>query len=260
MDTKIAEQIGLLRHQIISPVLMETGRGQMKYFRAASLRDWDIPGRGSRRFSALTMKGWLKRYKKNGFQALIPKTREDKDGFRKLPEERRAAIRKLRKDYLQMSVLQFYECAMKAGILGFPPICIATLRRFMKHEKLFTPKEAPTSRKRFSMSRFGELWTGDFMHGPQVLTEPNSKRRKKAILMAIIDDHSRIIVSGQFGFQENTLLLEQVFKDAILTHGLPDRLYVDNGPSFSSEYLKRVCAHLNIGLVHSKPYDSPSRG
>ena len=98
------------------------------------------------------------------------------------------------------------------------------------------------------------------MHGPQVLTEPNGKRHKKAILMAIIDDHSRMIVTGIFGFQENTLLLENAFKDAILAYGLPDRLYVDNGPSFSSEYLRRVCAHLKIGLVHSKPYDSPSRG
>jgi hypothetical protein len=27
-----------------------------------------------------------------------------------------------------------------------------------------------------------------------------------------------------------------------------------------SDYLRVVCAHLNIALVHSKPYDSPSRG
>ena len=34
----------------------------------------------------------------------------------------------------------------------------------------------------------------------------------------------------------------------------------DNGASFSSHYLSRVCAHLGVGLIHSKPYDSPSRG
>lgn len=110
------------------------------------------------------------------------------------------------------------------------------------------------------MSRFGELWTGDFMHGPLILAEAPSKRRKKAILMAIIDDCSRVITSGEFGFQENTLLLEGVFRQSILTHGLCDRLYVDNGAAFSSQYLSRVCAHLGVGLVHSKPYDSPSRG
>jgi putative transposase len=260
MDPKIAELVGLLRHQIISPVLMETGRGQAKYFRETAAREWDVPGRGMRRFSALTMKGWLKRYNKNGFQALLPKVREDVGGFRKIPEERKQKIRALRSQHLNMSVLRFYELAVKEDVLGSPPICLATLRRFLKLENLFAKKDEPTARKRFEMSRFGELWTGDFMHGPHVLAEPGGKRHKKAILMAIIDDHSRLIVSGLFGFQENTLLLEHAFKDAILAYGLPDRLYVDNGPSFSSEYLRRVCAHLKIGLIHSKPYDSPSRG
>jgi putative transposase len=68
------------------------------------------------------------------------------------------------------------------------------------------------------------------------------------------------LVERVFGFVETTQLIEQVFKDAILGFGLPDRLYCDNGSAFSSHYLARVCAHLNIGLVHSKPYDSPSRG
>ena len=56
-----------------------------------------------------------------------------------------------------------------------------------------------------------------------------ASRRKKAILLAIIDDHTRMIVGAQFGFFENTKLIEWVFKDAILAHGLPDRLYCDNG-------------------------------
>lgn len=51
MDPKIAESIGLLRHQIISPVLMETTAAQMEYFRQMSQKDFDVPGRGARRFS-----------------------------------------------------------------------------------------------------------------------------------------------------------------------------------------------------------------
>jgi transposase InsO family protein len=135
-----------------------------------------------------------------------------------------------------------------------------TLRRFLKHENLYKSRQI-TPRKRFEMSYFGELWTCDFMHGPQVIDSADSSRRKKkAILLAIIDDHTRLIVGGVFGVFENTRLLELVFKDAILAHGLPDRLYCDNGATFSSQYLSRVCAHMNVGLVHSKPYDSPSRG
>jgi putative transposase len=54
--------------------------------------------------------------------------------------------------------------------------------------------------------------------------------------------------------------LTLVLKEAFLAYGIPKRLYVDNGPSFSSELLARSCALAGISLIHSKPYDSPSRG
>src|SRR4051812_18487916 len=50
MDPKLADPIGILRHQIISPVLMETGQAQMIYFRSVPFRS--VPfrrGAGSRR-------------------------------------------------------------------------------------------------------------------------------------------------------------------------------------------------------------------
>jgi transposase len=259
MDPKIAEAIGLLRHQIISPVLMDSGAAQLAYFRQIAQKEFDVPGRGPRRFTAQTFKGWLYRYRKKGFIGLVPKTRSDAGTFRLLSLEARESIKNFRQENLDRSCVKFYDLCLKKGILGDPPVGIETVRRFLKAEGLYKTRSL-IPRKRFEMSYFGELWTCDFMHGPQVLEQSDGKRRRKAILMAIIDDHSRMIVGGRFGFFETTRLIEQVFKDAILGFGLPDRLYCDNGAAFSSQYLARVCAHLNIGLVHSKPYDSPSRG
>jgi putative transposase len=260
MDPKIREAIGLLRHQIISPVLVENGRAQMSYFRSLEDRAFDVPGSGMKHFKAATMKSWLYRYKKGGFPAIMPAPRKDQGAFKKVDAGCREKIRELRQEWLELSVVQFYDRCVKAEVLGHPPLGIGTLRRFLKQEGLF-PKGAPVkARKRYEMSRFGELWVGDFMHGPEVKPDESSLRNKKAILMAIIDDHSRVITGAEFGFQENTLLLEKVFKDAILQYGIASKLYVDNGASFSSEYLAKVCASLGIALVHSKPYDSPSRG
>lgn len=258
MEDKIREAVGLLRHRIISPVLMDSGRSQMEYFRNIEKQDFDVPGQGLKRFRASTMKGWLNRYKRDGFRALMPKPRGDAGGYRKCSDSMRENIRKLRQDNISLSVIKFYDKCIEEKILGMPPLCLATVRRFLKQENLY-PEKNLKARKRYEMARFGQLWIGDYMHGPRVLSGSSGKR-KKAILMAIIDDHSRMIVEAQFGFGENTLLLETVFKEAILKFGLPERLYVDNGPSFSSQYLARVCANLEIGLVHSKPYDSPSRG
>lgn len=259
MDPKIAEAIGLLRHQIISPVLMDRGAAQLAHFKSLSSREFDVPGRGPKRFTATTMKGWLYRYRKYGFTGLVPKTRKDLGQCRKITPEMKRLITEIRNQHLESSCVKIYDRCLTQKILGDHPVCMETFRNFLKKEGLYkTQTRVP--RKRFEMNYFGELWTCDFMHGPMIGAEPGSKRKRKSILLAIIDDHSRLIVGHQFGFFENTRLIESVFKDAILAHGLPDRLYCDNGPSFSSQYLDRVCAHLGIGLVHSKPYDSPSRG
>lgn len=229
MDKEKREAIAILRHQIISPVLMDSGRSQMAYFRQVSGAQFEVPGRGLRQFHASTMKGWLNGYKKHGFTALLPKIRRDAGNFRRFSPEEFDAIKRLREEHLDVSVVKFYERALSEGKLGNPPMCQETLRRFLKSKKLYNKRE-PKARKRFEMGRFGELWTGDFMHGPQVLEAPLGKKKRKAILLAIIDDHSRLVVGAEFGFFENTRLIEQVFKDSILTYGLPDRLYVDYVP------------------------------
>lgn len=259
MDQKLAEKIALLKHQIISPVLMDSNAAQMAYFRQISAKEFDVPGRGPKRYTVLTMKSWLYHYRKRGFQALMPKVRGDAGAFRLFTNEMREKIKNLRQENIFESCTRFYDRCIREQILGDPPVCIETLRRLLKIEGLYKNVTPIQARKKFEMRYFGELWTCDFMHGPQV-TVSDGKKRKKAILMAIIDDHSRVITGFEWGLAENTKLVESAFKDAILAHGIPDRLYCDNGSAFSSAYLSLVCAHLNIGLVHSKPYDSPSRG
>ena len=54
--------------------------------------------------------------------------------------------------------------------------------------------------------------------------------------------------------------LTLVLKEAFPAYGIPKRLYIDNGPSFSCDLLARGCALAGIRRIHSKPYDSPSRG
>jgi len=69
-----------------------------------------------------------------------------------------------------------------------------------------------------------------------------------------------MIVGHAFSASETISVLTVVLKEAFLTYGIPKRLYVDNGPSFSSEILAKSAALAGISLIHSKPYDSPSRG
>ncbi|MBL0378100.1 MAG: transposase family protein [Desulfofustis sp. PB-SRB1] len=89
------------------------------------------------------------------------------------------------------------------------------------------------------------------MHGPLV---KGTGKRRKAYLIAILDDHSRFITHGEFFSSEKLESWLQVFRQALLTRGLPRKLYVDNGAAFRSRHLERICASLGIALIHSRPY------
>ncbi|MCI0446071.1 IS481 family transposase, partial [bacterium] len=67
-------------------------------------------------------------------------------------------------------------------------------------------------------------------------------------------------MGARWSFTENTVSLELMLKSAISRFGVPQVLYVDNGSAFSTLHLQVACARLGIVLIHSKPYDSPSRG
>jgi transposase InsO family protein len=141
--------------------------------------------------------------------------------------------------------------------LGDPPIHYNTLLRLLKEHGWLAVKARTDVRKAYEVDNVNDLWVCDFMHGPKVRT---ANRSHKAILCAILDDHSRMVVGHAFSASETISSLTLVLKDAFLGYGIPKRLYVDNGPSFCSELLARSCAMAGISLIHSKPYDSPSRG
>jgi transposase InsO family protein len=257
MHKDISEQIALKRYQIISPVLAEPGRVQNEYFRTQAEREHEFPRYGSRRIAVSTMKGWLRSYRKKGFAGLKPGKRSDAGRPRRVNEAMLTAIRVKCKAYPDLSVQRLYEELLSQKLLGEPPIHYNTLLRMVTLEQLLPAKGRSDVRKRFETENINELWLADFMHGPQIKM---GNRTQKSILCAIIDDHSRMIVGYGFHAAETISVLTEVLKEALSTHGIPKRLYVDNGSAFSSDLLARSCAMAGISLIHSKPYDSPSRG
>jgi hypothetical protein len=109
MDKEMREAIALLRHRIISPVLMDTGRAQMDYFRVLESRSFEVPGHGTQSFKASTMKGWLHRYRKHGFAGLMPQVRADLGQFRTIPDQLSKNILSFRADHPDLSISKFYQ-------------------------------------------------------------------------------------------------------------------------------------------------------
>ena len=238
-------------------MLAEPQRAQNEYFRSQANLEHDIPHYGVRTFSVPTFKSWLNKYRTKGFDALKPKNRADTGRPRKLDQHQLNAIEVKCKAYPGWTGQRLYENLLEQNLLGEPPVHYNTLLRVVKEHGWLELKGRADVRKAYEMEHINDLWVCDFMHGPQVVA---AKGTIKAILCAIIDDHSRMIVGHAFSASETINALSMVLKDAFLAYGIPKRLYVDNGPSFSSELLAKSCAMAGISLIHSKPYDSPSRG
>jgi transposase InsO family protein len=257
MEKDIRESIALKRYQLISPVLAEPARAQNEYFRKQAQSEHNFPRYGLRKVSVSTMKSWLKKYRKKGFEGLKPKNRSDTGRPKRLDQQRLKAIEVKCKAYPYWTVQKLYENLRDQNLLGDPPVHYNTLLRLVKAEGFLAPKARTDVRKAYEVDNVNDLWVCDFMHGPQVRA---ANRSCKAILCAILDDHSRMVVGHAFSASETISSLTLVLKEAFLGYGIPKRLYVDNAPSFSSDLLARSCAMAGISLIHSKPYDSPSRG
>jgi len=257
MDKEIREKIALKRYQLISPVLAEPARAQNEYFRKQAEVEHEFPRYGLRRVRVSTMKAWLRKYRKGGFDLLKPKNRSDGGRPKRFTEDLLKSIEIKCKAYPSLPVQKLYEILRTQDLLGHPPVHYNTLLRVVKEQGWLPVKDRTDVRKAYEVDNVNDLWISDFMHGPQVRS---ANRSVKAILCAILDDHSRMVVGHAFSASETISALTLVLKEAFLSYGIPKRLYVDNGSSFSSDLLMRSCAQAAISLIHSKPYDSPSRG
>jgi len=257
MDKEIREKIALKRYQLISPVLAEPARAQNEYFRKQAETEHEFPRYGLRRVRVSTMKAWLQKYRKGGFDLLKPKNRSDGGRPKRLREDLLKTIEIKCQAHPSLSAQKLYEMLRDQNLLGQPPVHYNTLLRVVKEREWLPLKNRIDVRKAYEVDNVNDLWISDFMHGPQVRS---ANRSAKAILCAVLDDHSRMVVGYAFNTSETISALTVVLKEAFLAYGIPKRLYCDNSSTFSSDLLTRSCAQAGISLIHSKPYDSPSRG
>lgn len=258
MNKKQKEEIALFRYGLIAPVLYGNVKAQMEYFRTIAEKQYEVPHIGKKRFKPETFKSWLKQYRKYGFDALVKKKRYDKGQSRKITGQLAQAIKDALSDHTYLSGSALYRLLVSEGKLKAGYINETTLRKYIRDNKL-RRKDMPTPRKKFEKEHINELWTADCMHGPYI-KHPEEKKKRKVFLIAAIDDYSRVIVARGWFYHEISTALEIVLKEAILRFGLPKAIYCDNGSLFSNYHLQIACARLGIALIHSKPYDSPSRG
>jgi putative transposase len=234
---------------------------KMRLLREKSERKWDIPFSNRTHVAASTMLQWVNRYVEagGGLEALLPKTRLDRDSYRKLDPSLRMAIRELKREDPGYTVPVIIKKLKHSKIIApAEDLNLATIYRFIKKEGLSAPSTAVVDRRRFEAEYPNGIWQCDVLHGPQVKVE--NSRLQKSYLSAIIDDHSRLIVHAEFFLNENLIVLKECLRQAIMKRGIPQKFYVDNGACYRAGNLEQICAQLGVVLTHSRPYTPEGRG
>ena len=258
----LPEQIALFRYGVISNfVHLPPGtKGLYKQIRKKAEKVYTIPGSKRTNVAEETIRSWLKKYRKGGFDALLTKNRNDKGRARKLSQKVADVLLTIKDDEPDLTVPLVIKKARESRLVpGGIRLPQSTVYKLLVRNGL-TQKKSSASKdhRRFSFQFAGDLWMSDVMHGPAVKT--GEGRKRKTYLIAFIDDATRVIPYSAFAHSENTAAFMTVFKQAVLRRGIPVRLFVDNGSAFRSQHLSLVCAKLGITLIHSRPYHSESRG
>jgi len=264
VTTDRGNDVALFRYGLIADLThMESGEaGTYVRLKEKAAKSYAIPGSRRTHVAAETMRGWLRAWRKGGFEALLPKPRADQGQARAIPREVSDLLCMIKDETRELSVRMVIDAARASGKVPTDiELAPATVHRLLSRQGLTAKRpEEPTSkdRRHFAFEKANELWMSDVMHAVAVTVE--GKRRHKTYLIAFIDDATRVVPFAAFALAENTAAFLPVLEQAILRRGLPKRLYVDNGAVYRSHHLELVCAKLGITLIHSRPYVPQGRG
>lgn len=246
-----ARAIGLFRYSLIreaaDSALSTKQRGRL--VRALADREHLGPFGAPVRISRGTIDRWIRDWRRGGFDALVPSPRRAQP---RTPAEVLDLAVALKREVPQRTATQV--AAILRAQSGWAPDERTLQRHFARLELNTRPDGQPLRAfGRFEADAPNVRWTGDALHGPTV-------RGRKAILLAFLDDHSRLVTGYRWARREDTVRLEAALRAGLAARGIPACLYLDNGAAMIDNQLLRACASLGIRLVHSRPGQPAGRG
>lgn len=259
--TKVATfRFGIIA-DFVNGARMDYGEKQ-RLLKSKSDNIYEIPFSNHQRVARSTILKWVHDYKREGYrlEGLYPKSRKDKGEIKSVPTHIKLAIKELKKENPSLTLPTIITTLKHKKLMAADEkISFSSLYRYWNKEELHSLNTTAVDKRHFEASQPNEIWQSDVMYGPYVRTESGGKN-KQSYLIAIIDDHSRLIIHAEFYLAETRENFLDCLRVAILKRGLPQVLYVDNGSCFRALHLEQVTAQLGVAIKHSRPYTPQGRG
>lgn len=252
-DEQMKHEVALLKFSLIAPIVAGTYRqpSKTRYYYETCEQEHLLPNGKRVKFAPMTLKKWYWQYMNGGLEALIPKTRIDIGKSRVLSEDVCKQIHAYRGQFPYITGKKIYEKLIEDGYLNKTEASADTIYRYLKAADLTKEGMSPQECLAFEFEHANDCWQADTTMGPTIILDG---KHRQTYLIAFIDDASRLLVHGEFFFEDNAINMQRVFQKAILKYGCPKRLFVDNGCSYQNNQLNWICAELGIVKIHSRPY------
>jgi putative transposase len=263
LDQKQREREALFRLSIIGCVVNRTlKRGELRaLLEKLAAETYTGPDGNPHIFSWRTLEGWVGRYRKGGFAALLPKERSDRGRVKALPEPILKLIVDMKREDPGRSARLILRELELAGVLPRGAVSRSTVSRILRRAGLSGPRfelKVP-ARYRWVAAHSNELWQGDALHGPKLI-DPATGQKRKTIIFGLLDDRSRLLVRLWAGFRETQEAFLKTLYEASSRRGIPRALLLDNHGSFRGHDVRVLCAHLGIRLISARPGDGSGKG
>jgi putative transposase len=259
------------RFSIIGPLLSSPPQGGelQTAMLELSKKQWRHPISGLPTTIAVsTIERWLyqARHEFDPVSALRTKRRTDAGTTRELSAALKIEIQKQYRAHPSWSY-QLHADNLAVRVKAEPTLApmpsYNTIRRYMKASGLYkrrTIKQRQTEGaikaierlearevRSYEVEYVHGLWHLDFHHGSRKILDKNGQWRKP-LLLAIIDDHSRLICHAQWYFNEEVESLVHGFMQALQKRALPRALMSDNGGAMmAAEFTEGL---LRLGILH----------
>lgn len=262
MTEEQREKVALFRYGVIGSLVSgELYHGELKKnIRELCKRRYTIPYSNRSTIGFGTIEEWLHNFRSDSIEGLKPQYRNDKGTLRTIRHDLKEKIIAYRLEHPQMAAQTILD-KLVAGNLMKPKEVSKTnvYRLFQLHLPKRLASKTGKEQKRFVHRYPNDCWQADTMYGPYI-KEGKTGRARRTYLIAFIDDSSRLIVGGQFFFSEETANIKTVLRHAVVTYGVPAKLFLDNGAPYCADDIRIACASLKTALIHTTPYYPQAKG
>jgi transposase InsO family protein len=194
---------------------------------------------------------WLARYRRDGVDGLVPRSRRPQRSPGQISTEVEDAIVALHKQRRGRWGAKKIRASLAAE--GWPVPAVSTVHAVLVRRGLITaqPRQRPDPGKRFERDYSNELWQIDgtchrLVNGHQFW------------VVDILDDHSRFLLASLVGPSLTGQLAWSALRGGVGRYGLPVQLLSDNGTTFTGRALgitvsfERQVRAAGIAFIHCR--------